>query len=647
LLALGLEFKLPKFKINYTDYFFSFEKILQTVKNLKTYKTDFEIVKQDIKSIANQYYYKFKTHKVFSYLINKADLRILKNLKLNKQIIICRPDKGNGVVLMNKLDYINKMNTVLNNDADFNKCNLDIFKLSLKLEDSLNHILRKLLKNKKIDKIFYNNAFASGSSPGILYGLPKIHKTDIPLRPILSAINSHNFKLAKCLIPLVTPYSSNLHTINNSYNFKEWLLKIDNVHQHFMASFDITSLYTNIPTSDAINILLDRIFAQQNLYHNLNKKEFGQLLNFAAKDTYFIFNNELFHQKNSLAMGSPLSAILANTYLSHYEIQWLNKCPETFKPSHYKRYMDDTFLLFKEQHQVKPFLDFLNKQLPNINFTAEQETEGSLPFLDLLITKDNLQINTSIYRKKTNTTLGINFFSHIPLLYKLNAIKIFIYRAYHLSSSYLALNTEFDYLGEFFLKNAFNLDTVYQLQQNFLNKIYHPSINNITVPKQTVYLKLPYFEQIFHKLKRNLISTLQKNYPQIDFRLVFYNSFSIKNFCNHKDSIPKFLRSGVVYEFTCGDCSVSYIGSTSRQLQARFSEHKGLSYRSNLPLNNPPNSSIYNHCHNNKHNLDADCFKILNNHNQPDSLRILESLAIKQFTPQLNADSGPYQLLTI
>src|SRR5215469_14177192 len=457
LLALGLEFKLPKYRINYTDYFFSFEKILLMINNLKTYKTNFESVKQDVKSLANHYFYKFKSHKVFSYLINKTDIRILKNLKLNKQIIICRPDKGNGVVLLDKLDYINKMNIILENETEFNKIDSDIFKLSLKLEDSLNRILRKLLKDNKIDKTFYNSTFSSGSSPGILYGLPKIHKTNTPLRPILSAVNSHNFKLAKCLIPWVTPFTSNSHTINNSYNFKEWLLKIENVHQHFMSSFDITSLYTNIPTSEAINILLNRIFAEQDVYHGLNKKEFGQLLNAAAKDTYFIFNNKLFYQKNSLAMGN----------------------------------------------------------------------------------------------------------------------------------------------------------------------------------------------QIFHKLKRNLLFILKKNYPQIDFRLVFHNNFSIKNFCNHKESTPKALRSGIVYEFICRNCLVSYIGSTSRQLHARFSEHKGLSFRTNLPLNNPPYSNIYNHCHSKNHELDFDCFKIIHNNNQPDSLRILESLAIKQSKPQLNADSGPYQLLTV
>jgi len=566
---------------------------------------------------------------------------------MNKQIIICRPDKGNGVVLLDKLDYINKMNVILENQTEFNKIDSDIFKLSLKLEDSLNRVLRKLLKENKIDKTFYNNAFSSGSSPGILYGLPKIHKPNTPLRPILSALSSHNFNLAKCLIPWVTPFTSNLHSINNSYNFKEWLLKIENVHQQFMASFDITSLYTNIPTSEAINILLNRIFTEQDIYHGLNKKEFGQLLNAAAKDTYFIFDNKLFFQKNSLAMGNPLSAILANSYLAHYETQWLDKCPESFKPTQYKRYMDNTFLLFKEQKQIEPFLDYLNNQLPNIKFTAEIETNGALPFLDLLITKSNLQTHTNIFRKKTNTNLGTNFFSHIPPLFKLNAVKVLIYRAYHLSSSYLSLNAEFEFLGRFFMKNNFNLDTIYQLQNNFLNKLYQPKVSNITVPKQIIYLKLPYYDQIFYKLKRNLLFILKKNYPQVDFRLVFYNNFSIKNFCNHKESTPKALRSGIVYEFICRNCLVSYIGSTSRQLHARFSEHKGLSFRTNLPLNNPPYSNIYNHCHSKNHELDFDCFKIIHNNNQPDSLRILESLAIKQSKPQLNADSGPYQLLTV
>src|SRR5215469_13779690 len=139
--------------------------MLVKLKQHKTYKTNFEAVVKEIKHIANKFYYKFKSHKVFSYLINKSDIAILKKLKSDKNIIICKPDKGNGVVILDKNTYVDKMNMILNNDLNFTKGNHDLFKLSLKLEDSLNLILRKLLKHGKIEQSFYHNTYASGSSP--------------------------------------------------------------------------------------------------------------------------------------------------------------------------------------------------------------------------------------------------------------------------------------------------------------------------------------------------------------------------------------------------------------------------------------------------------------------------------------------------
>src|ERR1044072_3138865 len=120
---------------------------------------------------------------------------------------------------------------------------------------------------------------------------------------------------------------------------------------------------------------------------NFSKSEFKELLNLATSDTYFFFNQKLYCQSNSLAMGSPLSAILANSYLKHYESIWLSQAPANIKPAHYKRYLDDTFLLFSHKHQVLPFLNFLNQQLPNIKFTKEEESENSLLFLCFLINK--------------------------------------------------------------------------------------------------------------------------------------------------------------------------------------------------------------------------------------------------------------------
>ena len=86
-------------------------------------------------------------------------------------------------------------------------------------------------------------------------------------------------------------------------------------------------------------------------------------------------------------MGSPLGPHLANIFMSHMEKKWLQNCPIDFKPVLYRRYVDDTFLLFNSRDHVQLFLTYLNSQHPNINFTFDNEQDGILPFLDVKVKK--------------------------------------------------------------------------------------------------------------------------------------------------------------------------------------------------------------------------------------------------------------------
>jgi len=99
---------------------------------------------------------------------------------------------------------------------------MDPLELSLSFEDKLNRFLRKLRNNKKLDEGILN-IYARGSSPGILYELPKVHKPDVPIRPILAAYTTHNYNLGKFLVPLLTPFTKNEYTVSNSYCFKKGL----------------------------------------------------------------------------------------------------------------------------------------------------------------------------------------------------------------------------------------------------------------------------------------------------------------------------------------------------------------------------------------------------------------------------------------
>lgn len=207
-----------------------------------------------------------------------------------------------------------------------------------------------------------------------------------------------------------------------------------------MCSFDIESLFTNIPLNETIEIILNQLYPNpNNIYEGFNKAQFKNLLQLATQTSSFFFDKVLYEQIDGVAMGSPCGPTLANAFLCYYEKVWLDECPNNFKPLIYKRYVDDTFLLFEDPSHVDQFLDFLNNKHPNIRFTKELENNGELSFLDVRVYKDANTgfLETSVYRKKTFTGLSSNFFSCEPVIYKINAIRTLVYRNFNICSSYI------------------------------------------------------------------------------------------------------------------------------------------------------------------------------------------------------------------
>ena len=96
-------------------------------------------------------------------------------------MIITKPDKGTGVVVLNKADYVDKMHQILDNNALFSRQTGDLMKNIVRLEDKSNRVVDQLHKNGCFDEHVKNSLKASGSRPGIMYGLPKIHKQDTPV----------------------------------------------------------------------------------------------------------------------------------------------------------------------------------------------------------------------------------------------------------------------------------------------------------------------------------------------------------------------------------------------------------------------------------------------------------------------------------
>ena len=138
--------------------------------------------------------------------------------------------------------------------------------------------------------------------------------------------------------------------------------------------------------------------------------------------------HETSKKKGVLTMGSRLEPTLANVFMCHFENFSLENCPCNFKRIIYRRFVDDTFLLFQSKDHIEKFRNFLNKQHKNMKFTSEIDGNRSLSFLDTAISREDNKFATSVYRKPTFSRVFTNFESFIPDIYKRGGGKVFVQR---------------------------------------------------------------------------------------------------------------------------------------------------------------------------------------------------------------------------
>ena len=101
--------------------------------------TRFDILKQQIKHVAMKSFYSFKSNRAFSAIFNRSDIQLLRSLGKDNSLVICSPDKGKGVVILNKASYISKMQQILSDGLKFLELTHEnMFTLVLKLEDKIN-----------------------------------------------------------------------------------------------------------------------------------------------------------------------------------------------------------------------------------------------------------------------------------------------------------------------------------------------------------------------------------------------------------------------------------------------------------------------------------------------------------------------------
>ena len=185
--------------------------------------------------------------------------------------------------------------------------------------------------------------YPSRSAPARIYATPKMRKLSSThsfpkLRPIVSSIGTFNYNLARFLCDLFSPLVLNDYSCKDTFSFVSQI-KNANLSKKFLVSYDVTSLFTNIPLQETIDIAINLIF-NHNPNLNITRKELKKLFLFATSQTHFIFNSKFYNQIDGVAMGSPLAPVLANIFMGFQESKWLNE-NNLNKPKFYLRYVDD------------------------------------------------------------------------------------------------------------------------------------------------------------------------------------------------------------------------------------------------------------------------------------------------------------------
>jgi len=621
ILKEGLQHSIPPKHINKTDIFCTFELIHRFLKEDLISEDNTGHLKSDLSHLANCYYYNYQP--------TKETLRkhkILHKLKKNKDIVITKPDKGSGVVVLNREEYNKGIYEVILDKRKFKKLEKD---LTLQREGQLQRFLRKLKKDGFLNDDIYNDIYPNGSLPARIYGLPKMHKlsstnSTLKFRPIVSSISTYNYKLAKYLCTFLTnfpsPYSS-----EDSFSFIKEIQQVSFTNS-FMVSYDVSSLFTNIPLTETIDIVTQHIF-DNNADLRISQNDLKKLFHFATAKTHFLFNDEYYDQVDGVSMGSPLAPVLANVFMAYHEQKWIN----TFtgeKPLFYRRYVDDIFSLFTSQNDAKNFFNFINNQHINIKFTMETEINDKLSFLDITLDKSGETLKTSIFRKQTFTGLLTSFNSFTCFSYKRGLIKCLIDRIYKINNTWLGFHHDIDNVKKLLEKNTYPMHLIDKTLKNYLDTKYTSENNQQVSSKNVRYYKLPFIGKFSEHTKTKVKNLAMKYCKSASVKIAF-TSFKIGQVFSTKDCIPSSLKSHVIYKFICANCKASYIGETTRHLSTRCEEH----------ISRDKQSHIYKHIHRNIECFDScnkDCFSILDTASTKFQLKLKEGMYIGWENTQLN-----------
>lgn len=326
-----------------------------------------------------------------------------KFLKEHPDIKIKGSDKGNVSVIFNIKDYNVKMRELLEDKTVYEKVNVSSHLGYIKRNYNL---LKRFSEFGLISEQNILNIVSKETQNPRIYGLYKIHK-NFKIRPIMSCVNTPGSRLFELILkPINRMDRDNRYSIRNTSQLINDIKAIKLKEDDILVSFDVVSMFTNIPPETALNILL------RGGIHNhttMNLELFIQSFRFLTQHaTEFLFENTFYKQISGLPMGAKGSPSIASIVLTYILDSALAKHPQV---TFIKKYIDDIICITSLEN-AQAILRTLNSIIPSVQFTLEVEAGGCLNFLDVsLKRRGDLSISTRWFCKHYASNRLVNYYS--------------------------------------------------------------------------------------------------------------------------------------------------------------------------------------------------------------------------------------------
>ncbi|CAF4978325.1 unnamed protein product [Rotaria sp. Silwood1] len=388
--------------------------------------------------------------------------RIIKRLKYklrSTSTVIQKTDKSKVFHLGKLQDYHKKSEEYMKKTEAY-KCLDQNDPLPSLIERTNKYLLNLRLKNLITQKQYEKLGIKPNEVElAHLYYLPKAHKPDTPLRPIISGLKHPTIKISKFLDEILRPLFDQMaanttvtcgtEVIKQLHDWSKQNLREETI----LCSMDVIDLYTMIPQTEgilAIRKMLNYLNIKQ--IKGLTIETIIRLCRFVVHNNYFSYNEKFYYQVRGGAMGSPLTLTITNCYMFFFERSIVKQVNNS--NGLYLRYIDDIFITIN--WPIQHLLKQINRWNQfDINIKLKEQIGQSTNFLDLYIENKKDRLFTKVYHKPSYKPYYLPFTSVHPNHMKMNIPYTMLIRAIKYCSTFETYVDEREKLRMAFLLNKY------------------------------------------------------------------------------------------------------------------------------------------------------------------------------------------------